>query len=51
MVSVSVVEDLDEVKHIGLGLFAGGENAAVDQIEFEGTAEIKPSLFPNSTKS
>lgn len=37
--SVAVVEDFDEVKQIGSGLFAGGENAAVDQLELEGAPE------------
>jgi len=39
VVSVAVVEEFDEIKPVGPGLFAGGENAAMDQIEFEGTPE------------
>ena len=39
MVSVAVVEDFDEVKQLSLGLFPGGEKAAVDQPELVGAIE------------
>jgi len=50
VVSVAVVEEFDEVKQIRLGLFAGGENAAMDQIDFEGTCSLQPARARRKTR-